>query len=357
MKKNLIALAVTAAIASPLAVQAEDVTTSVSGFVDIIYTNSTTYRADTTGGSPDNTKKALTDTVGSFGADGEIDVQATKGAVTVRADVDLTLATDSGSTGNDSGRIEQAFFAWGAMDALTVIGGVFNNPVGQELEDAPDMEFTSHSAIWNILNHQTALNGNNVAGIAAAGSTDMFTGTLAVLNNIGAQKEGGAKSIADKLSIAAVLNVNPMDGLALELGYVTQDEQKTTANVAQTAGNVLDVNAQYDIAGFTVGLDYLMADKIIDNSYNLWAGFAINDKAAIKARYEAVDLEAKNTDTITKYTVYGTYTINDNLSAALEYNQGDLGNNGKAYSGTSLVQNVTGIIDDSTITLEFIGTF
>ncbi|HEB93675.1 MAG TPA: porin [Gammaproteobacteria bacterium] len=312
MKKNLITLAVAATLASPLAVQAED-SASVSGFVDIIYTNV----GD--GGAGSN----------AFGADGEIDVQATKGDVTVRADVDLRLD-------GTSGQLEQAFFAWKAMDAVTVIGGVFNNPIGQELEDAPDMEFTSHSAVWNILDGQTVLNGNNIAGVAVAGGNEMFTGTLAVVNDIGGATDNDNSS---KNSIAAVLNVNPMDSLALELGYVTQDT---------SAENVLDFNAQYGIAGFTLGLDVLMADKIVDTAYNVWGSFAINDKAAVKARYEAVDLEASGADTASKYTLYGTYSVEDNLSVALEYSQGDLGNNATS---------VAGIIDDSTVTLEFIGTF
>ncbi len=312
MKKNLIALAVAATIASPLAVQAED-SVSVSGFVDIIYTN------NGDGGAGSN----------AFNADGEVDFQATKGDVTVRVDADLRL---DGS----SGQLEQAFFAGKAMDAVTVIGGVFNNPIGQEAEDVTGMEFVTHSVVYNILDGATSgLNGNNIAGVAVAGGNEMFTGTLAVVNDIGSATDTDGSM---KNSIAVVLNANPMEGLALELGYVTQDT---------AAENVLDVNAQYDISGFTLGLDVLMADKIVDTAYNVWGGFAINDKAAIKARYEAVSFEANGTDDSTKMTVYGTYSIEDNLSVALEYSSGDNAS-GEAASG---------IIDDNTVSLEFIGTF
>ncbi len=320
MKKNLITLAVAAALASPLAIQAAD-SASVSGFVDIYYNS---YGDD---GSP------------GFGADGEVDVQATKGSVTVRADIDLSLL-DSNTTG---ATLEQAFFAWGAVEGVTVIGGVFNNPIGQEAEDAPDIEFASHSVIYNILDNQTVLNGNNVAGVAVAGGTEMFTGTLAVLNDIqhATDTDGNMEN-----SIAAVLNVNPMEGLALELGYVTQETG---------AENVLDFNAQYGIAGFTVGLDYLMADKGVDSAYNLWGSYAITDQIAVKARYEAIDLEASGADTATKYTLYGSYAIEDNLLVALEYSQGDLGNNEDGNPATR--DELFGIADDSTVTLEFIGTF
>ncbi len=340
MKKNLITLAVAAALASPLTIQAAD-SASVSGFANI------DYNSYGDGGAGSN----------AFGADAEVDVQATKGSVTVRADIDINLLdTASVETDNTSpnygkgtgtgATLEQAFFAWQAMDALTVIGGVFNNPIGQEAVDYPNIEFNSHSIVYNILDHQTELNGNNIAGVAVAGGNEMFTGTLAVLNDIGGATDNKGST---ENSIAAVLNVNPMEGLALELGYVTQDD--TTA-----AGNVLDINAQYGIAGFTVGLDYLMADKIVDNAYNVWGSYAINDKFAVKARYEAVSFEAAGTDTVNKYSVYGSYAIADNLSTALEYSKGDRGNTATGpLAGT--VSAVTKVIDDSTINLKFIGTF
>ena len=319
MKKNLIALAVAATLASPLVAQADSA--SVSGFANIDYTS---YGDGGTGSN-------------AFGADAEVDVQATKGSVTVRADLDFSLM----DTGNSGASIEQAFFAWKAMDAVTVIGGVFNNPIGQEAVDFPDIEFNSHSIVYNILDQQTALNGNNIAGVAVAGGNEMFTGTLAVLNDIGGaiDTDGSTKN-----SIAAVLNVNPMEGLALELGYVTQDT---------SAENVLDVNAQYGIAGFTVGLDYLMADEIVDNAYNLWGSYAITDQISVKARYEAVSFDITGSDTITKYSLYGSYAIAENLTTALEYSQGDRGNT----VGNATIDAVTQVIDDSTINLKFIGTF
>ena len=321
MKKNLIALAVAATLASPLVAQADSA--SVSGFANI------DYNSYGDGGAGSN----------AFGADAEVDVQATKGSVTVRADLDFSLL----DTGNSGASIEQAFFAWKAMDAVTVIGGVFNNPIGQEAVDFPDIEFNSHSIVYNILDQQTALNGNNIAGVAVAGGNEMFTGTLAVLNDIGGATDNKGST---ENSIAAVLNVNPMEGLALELGYVTQDD--TTA-----AGNVLDVNAQYGIAGFTIGLDYLMADEIVDNAYNVWGSYAINDQIAVKARYEAVSFDITGSDTITKYSLYGSYAIAENLTTALEYSQGDRGNT----VGNTTINAVTQVIDDSTINLKFIGTF
>ena len=159
-KQNLVAMAFASALAVTSTAQAGD-DVEVSGFIDVIA----------------NTDGALV-----FGADGEIDVSKKMGTVTVRVDADVNLAINGGanadnalsSSGQDSGRFEQAYFAWGATEGVTVLGGVFNNPIGQEAEDAPDMDFTSHSVTYNILDGQTVASGNNVAGIAVAGAVALL---------------------------------------------------------------------------------------------------------------------------------------------------------------------------------------
>jgi hypothetical protein len=90
-----------------------------------------------------------------------------------------------------------------------------------------------------------------------------------------------------------------------------------------------------------------MADKAVDSAMNLWAGFNVNDKVSLKVRYESVAFEAAGVDDSTRSTVYLGYTINDNLSAALETSSGD------NASG----EPVSGIADDDVTTVEFIGTF
>jgi hypothetical protein len=315
MKKTLCALTVATILAAPLAVQAAD-DTSVNGFIDII---------------------GNTDAGAVFAAEGELDASKKMGAVTVRVDADVNLAINGGSsaTGGDSGRLEQAYFAWGATEAVTVLGGLFNNPIGQELEDAPDMDFTSHSVNYNILDGQTVLYGNNVAGIAAAGAVGPATVTIALIDDLGLATNSKGEG---KLSTAAVVNFSPMKNLDLELGYVTQDGQ---------AENVVDFNGKYSAGALTVGLDYLAADAAVDSATNLWLGFDVNDKVNVKARYESVAFEAAGVDDSTRTTVYLSYVINDNLSAALENSSGD----------NASAEAVSGIVDDSVTTVEFIGTF
>ena len=112
----------------------------VSGFADIIYTQ-TDEAADISGQDNPNEKK--------FSADAEVDFIVTPAdGVTARIDIDFDLATNGGNNinggGADSGRIEQAFFAWNINEGpLTLVGGVFNNPMGQDAEDAPDINFTN----------------------------------------------------------------------------------------------------------------------------------------------------------------------------------------------------------------------
>ncbi len=341
IKKNMVALAVAGALVSPLTAMADDA--EVSGFIDVI---------------------GNTDENPVFTANSEVDVSKKVGAVTVRVDMDVrlagnntTAALDANGDGtitpaeannfkaSDSANLEQAYFAWAATEQVTILGGLFNNPIGQEAEDAPDLNFTSHSAIWNILDGQTALYGNNLAGVAAAIAAGPATVTLAVIDDLGfATNDAGDKG---KTSVALVVNAAPMPGLDLELGYVTQDDQEV-ANVATTAGDVLDFNAAFKTGPVTLGLDYLTADNIVDNAVNLWVGFEATPEVTVKARYETVAFEGNGVDDSTKTTLHAAYSIEDNLLVALEWSDSDTD---AGQIGTF------GFADDSVTTLEFIGTF
>ena len=154
MNKKLIALAVAGVIAGYGA--AANAATTVSGFADIGYTIADeTYDDSMIAGVGLNTKD------GTFSSKGEIDVSSSMGDVSVRIDVDVDLsATGNGAT------LEQAHFAWD-LGGATLIGGSFNNPMGADAQDKPDMEFNSHSVVYSILDNQTTSNdGNNLVGVA-----------------------------------------------------------------------------------------------------------------------------------------------------------------------------------------------
>ncbi len=388
MNKKLIALAVAGTFAGYGAVASAS--TTVSGFTDIIYSavndsaaaaqpcTAVTPVTSTSNPSPNSCGNS---SEGKFNADAEIDVISTVGAVTVRVDVDLQLSADSG----DSGSIEQALFAWD-LGPATLIGGVFNNPIGQEAEDAPDINFTSHSVVYNILDQQTALAGNNVAGAAVAGAIGPVTLTGALLNDINQSNEEN--------SLALVANYSPIAGLDLEAGFVTQAAQAdsaarltvptSTVDAASLSGatifgsaeDVANFNVAYSIAGATVGLDYMTAGAIVDSAYTIWGGYEFGQGFAARARLENVSWDSglasgAGIPTITglsdseAITFYFSYQATPNLLIALEVKDGDTRQT--AVDGTSTsgvagaleagLNSVSGLSDGNTTTLEFIATF
>ncbi len=365
MNKKLIALAVAGTFAGYGAV-ANAATATVSGFADIIYTAVDDAAGPAAGSSAKNPNE------GKFAADAEIDVIATSGAVTARVDVNLRLngtggvsaggafdangdetlspaeIADASDTDTDTNgaSIEQAMFAWD-LGAVTLIGGVFNNPIGADAEDAPDMDFTTHSVVYNILDHQTAREGNNITGVAVAGAVGPVTLTGAFLNDI--------QDANEENSLAFVVNYSPIAGLDLEAGFVTQDDQMDTAvpPAATTAGDVANFNVIYSIKGFTVGLDYLAPSNIIDSAYTIWGGYTHGD-FNFKVRTESVAWEATGAIDHDVNTLYATYAANENLSIALEFRDGD---QGAATAPGNTANAITGVAQDSVATLEFIATF
>lgn len=306
MKKRLIALAVAGAFATPLAVQADDVT--VDGFAEITYTltdDSAKIKTGPLAGQNAAERK--------FGANGEVDFIANPAdGVTARLDLDVNLALDGASDaiGGDSARIEQAFFAWNITDPVTLIGGVFNNPMSAEEEDVNEIRFITHSMVFKILDGQTALYGNNLAGVALAGGTDMVKGTLAYVNDIG--------GVNEENSVAVVINAMPMQDLDLEFGYVTQDNDTTAA------GNVWNLNGTWTNigGGGEVGFDYLAAAEIYDSAWNVWGGWDFGNGAVVRARYEA-ETFANNGPEPSAFTLYGAWDAASNLQIALEYTDRD----------------------------------
>ncbi len=331
MNQKLLAVAIATAMTIPVAANAASA--DVSGFVDTILTF-VDESADSAVPGGNNTAE------GKFQTSGEVDFTAGNDMVSVRVDVDLGETVGM----SDSYNIEQAFFAWKAHDMVTILGGVFNNPIGQDAEDAPDMMFTSHSAVYNVLDGQTSnLDGNNLAGIAAAFAAGPVNVTVAALNELADSDEEN--------SFALALSGSPMQGLDVEFGYVTQADQADSANPLP-AENWWDLNAAWSGSGFMAGFDYLAADEVVDAAWNVWGGYDFGNGFAVKARYDMVELDSAVGPTadqdINATTLYASYQIAQNLSAALEFKDqtDDTGGLGAAV----------GINDGSLVTLEFIAT-
>jgi len=327
MKKTLISMAVASAMVVPASAFAVD----VSGFADVQLTVTDDSQDNMSG--PSGTDNPANN---QFAATGEVDFTHTAGDVTVRADVDLTL---SGST---SGSLEQAMVVWNANQAVTVIGGVFNNPIGQDAEDIVDQRFTSHSATYNVLDHQTALNGNNVAGVALAGMVGPATITAAVLNDLGGgtnHSTPNASNAVGKNSLALNINLSPsaVPGLDLELGFASQEGYNATDNKG-SAGNVIDFNAAYNVQNmFAVGLDYLKPSDLVDSAYDIWAKGAVGMGTDVGLRYSSVSWDSAvlgnavsdNTST----TFFVSKAIGNNLDVALEYRSNSGNKAGGAITG------------------------
>lgn len=300
MKKSMIALAVAAATAAPVMVQAA--APEVSGFADIIYT-----LVDDTANVPNSTNSAES----KFTAEGEIDFKGNL-ADDVSVQVDLDINTIAGSF--DSGEIEQAFFGWSLNKDVTVLGGVFNNPIGWEAEDAPNMYQTSHSMNYSILDDQTALRGNNIAGIAVAGTVEKFTLTAALLNDL--------QQTNEENSLALVVGFAPNEELNLEVGLVTQENDNPGAG---GAGTVIDLNATFNKDDITVAGELLLASEIIDYSAMAMLNMAIPETdMSATVRGELVSFDADIDDTLA-LTLAGLYTVNDALGivAELKYIDGE----------------------------------
>ncbi|MBV1914976.1 MAG: porin [Pseudomonadales bacterium] len=325
MKTKLLTLATGGLLAASTFTHAADVAVEeivesleVSGFIDIIYTG-IDEAADGTGASGKNPNEQ------KFGADGEVDITGAYDKVSVRIDVDVRAGS------SDSGDLEQAFFVAGLTDQYAIVGGVFNNPIGWEAHDAPDMYQTSHAYNWDILDGATALYGNNVAGVAVAADWGMFYATGAVLNDLAQTDEEN--------SLAVVLGLKPIDGLDIELGVVTQADKDNAGNA--TAGNVTDLNATWVIADLTLAAEILLADAIVDDSTLLLANYAFGGGFGLTGRYEVINF-ASNED-LTRMTVAGSWQAAKNLAVLAELSDSDSSNAGDP--------------DGKVLTLEFVGTF
>lgn len=342
----------------------------VSGFADIWYTI-----ADETADDPAPGSTAKNANEGKFLANAEVDIEdRLSEKVDARIDIEADLAINGGgSAGGDSGRIEQAFFVLkNTLGPINAIAGVFNNPIGWEAEDTPDMYQYSHGSIWGILDQQTVLTGNNIAGLAIQGTAGPATLTLAYLDDTYLTDEEN--------SVAAILNLAPVKGLDIEIGYVTQADQGDSGNknvdfnhpvlgivpadtIYTGAENVVDANVTFTmVPGLTLALEYMSADEVVDNAVGLYANYAFLDgRLSVTGRYDKVtwadlNLTAGGTltdlDDTTTTTVALNYKAAENLGVVLEYRDLDDGDR---------ILNATGIedaLDDgSTTVLEFVATF
>jgi len=263
--------------------------------------------------------------------EGEIGVVTAWHGATVRLDVDMLL--DTVSAGNDA-VIEQAFVTL-PVGTARLLGGVFNNPLGYEVEDEADLDFASHNVIYDILNHQTTLRGNNVPGMALAGTVAGTSLTVALLDNSGLSSGAGSLVLVAGFSAAAALDI--------ELGVLTRGGAS-----ADSIGDVADINISWSNEQLSAGFDYAAFARMLDSAVVLWAGTAVGN-LDIKLRYETV-AGVEGGRPVRQFTLYGVYPVSLRNAVTLELRHGEL-----AASG--LQDMLANAVEGYQLSLEFVGTF
>ncbi|MCC6301817.1 MAG: outer membrane beta-barrel protein [Gammaproteobacteria bacterium] len=308
MKKRTIAIAVAGAMFTAGSAFAADVT--VDGFAEIQWNITNELDENTEG------QFAVTETEVNFDTD-HLFVAAT-------------------ASEEDGFSIGQAFAKYAITDGWNLKAGKFDSNLTADYGSAPDREFVQHSLLFNVLDSDstgifpTTIGGASLTGVAVTGDLGgMATVTLGYGNDTSvdtATDEG-------ENSIMLLVNASPVEGLDLELGFLTQDDE-----VGAGLGNIVDINGTYTIQGFTVGLDYMQGSEnegIFDNGYSAWVGYNFGNGFNVKGRFENVSRDGG--DDLEATELYASYDLNDNLAVAVSLYNVDGGANDADINTIQLV--------------------
>ena len=278
----------------------------------------------------DDTVSGTSDTESKFAIQGELDLNAALGdKVTARIDLDLGSATitDPGMTiidcnatltgvtcdvlapeKEDSGRFEQAFVAWESPQGIQLKGGLFNNPLSWEAEDAPDLYQISHGQLYSIWDSTTALSGNNLLGVAVSGKTGSVTLTGAILNDL--------LETPEKNSFLGMVSIKPNAQMDLKVGFITQDALLET---------ILDVNMTYTQGLVMVGGEIMLPSEFINMGLGVTGTYKFSEQATGTLRFDNVSYDGNAGDDSRSITVAASYMLEKNLmvNAELRSNSSD----------------------------------
>ena len=329
MKKLILEMLVAPLVlAAPLAAYSADASTSSmpkvtpGGFLDIVYTLSdgTDKNLDANGDSTIDKK---------FATSGEVDLQTDLNASSMlRFDFDL-------STSNAA--FEQAFINHSLNKDMNLKAGIFNNILGFEKEDAPNMYQTSHSQLWDIWDRQTSLNGNNLAGVEYSANVSMVTLYAGLLNDLNNTNE--------KVSFQLAAQIQPMKSMDIVAGMVSADNG--TATDAK-AGTIFDASISWKHQQLLLGGEILSADEIYNLGMQVTANYAFTDFFSGTARVDYVDYEG-NYDSTTSLTIAALFPVDKNLYANAEIRS--------MQNGNELTNPYANVGDGAVVQLELIGTF
>ena len=323
MKKILVvsSLALSALIVTPSAVAVElDITPS--GYVDFIWTLS------------DGTDVGKNGEEGQFDTSGELDIESKLNeSVSIRVDADINPSTGDG----DSARLEQIFLKWDIDPKMSLMGGVFNNKLTFEREDAPDMYQITNGQLWDIWSTATEESDNNLQGLEFNYQFDKVNLILGYLNDLG--------GVPEKNSVEVAAQITATKNLDITLGLITQD---------QNFENIFDIFASYKMKKWLFAGEILVADKLVDNGLMLMTNFQFNDKVSATARYDLVSYEDTFlADDTSSLTIAGLYSFSKNLIARAEIRFND--DNNQPATGATIPDIGEG--DGTTARLGLLATF
>jgi len=326
MKKILIST-MAAALLPAVAQSAEVADIKLDGFVDIVWTAS------------DGTDLGVNGSEGHFGTSAELDMKTKlKGPLSLRMDADLNPNAGGGS---DSGRLEQAFLGWAINNELSLKAGVFNNNLGFEREDAPELYQVTHGQLWDVWNVSTTdLDGNNLQGLELSYRQADFTAMVGFLNDMG--------GVPEENSIKLGVEVRAIQNLNITAGLVTQDGG---------VENIIDVSVLWNMDNnLTIGGELMLPSEVIDSGMMIMANYKVNDKLSGTLRYDLVSYDVAGSDDTSSITIAGLYAIEDNLfaNAEIRINSDD---NTPGGPGTPGVSGGIGEGDGTTVHLEMLATF
>ena len=288
MKKILVAgsLALSALIATPSAVAVElDITPS--GYVDFIWTLS------------DGTNLGKNGEDGQFDTSGELVIESHfKEGISMRFDLDVNPST----AGSDSARLEQIYLKWDIDPKMSLMGGVFNNKLTFEHQDAPELYQITNGQLWDIWDTSTAEDGNNLQGLEFNYQLNEVNLIIGYLNDL--------DNTPEKNSVEVAAEIKAIENLDITLGLITQD---------QNLENIFDIFASYKKGKLLFAGEIMIANKQVDSGFMLMTNLQLNDKFSATARYDLVTYE--NTflaDDTSSLTIAGLYDISKNLFARAE---------------------------------------
>lgn len=309
-------------ISAALPVCAQAAELKWNGFLDFTYMLSD--------GTWDTTPSTPSPYENKFDMNGELDLNTSLGnKVTARMDFDLGKVDDTVGGNPDSGRFEQAFVNWESPKGLQLKGGLMNNPLGWEAEDAPDMYQISHGQLYTVWDLSTGLSGNNVIGVAVSGNAGVATLTGAFLNDLG--------QVDEQNSFLAMINFKPDNRLDLEIGFITQD-----------AGleSIVDFNGTYTQGLFMVGAELMLASEYMDMGLAATGTYKFSEQVTGTLRLDSISYDIPDVDDSRSITLAVGYMLDKNLMVNAEVRINNADDTGAAF-----------VADGDQVQMELIATF